>query len=158
MCSSTQTPAPRLLFEESFEDTHLKNRGWYDLADGTLASVTTREHAPGSNRALEVHFLRGAVTPVPRVAGRRLFPESESVYVSYWVKYSDTWVGSGKPYHPHEFLLLTNADDPYVGPSRTHLTAYIEHNYQNGGLAVIGIQDGENIDGRRIGADLGYLT
>ena len=158
MCGSVQSPGPKLLFEETFEDIDLKSRGWYDLADGTLASFTTREHAPHSTRSLEAHFRRGATTPVPKVAARRLFPESESVYVRYWVKYSDSWVGSGKPYHPHEFLLLTNADDPYVGPSRTHLTAYVEHNYQNGGVAVLGIQDGENIDARRVGADLGYLT
>src|SRR6185436_8496564 len=129
---SAAVQRPTLLFEDTFEDISLKQRGWYDLADGTLASFTSREHAPGSHRGIEIHFRRGDTSPTPRIAFRHLFPESESVYLRYWVKYSDNWVGSGKPYHPHEFMFLTNADDDYVGPSRTHLTAYVEHNYQNG--------------------------
>src|SRR3989449_8148514 len=54
-----------------------------------------------------------------------LFPYTtlfRSVYLSYWVKYSANWVGSGQPYHPHEFLFLTNEDGAYIGPSATHLT------------------------------------
>src|SRR4051794_19092043 len=64
---------PTLLFEERFEDINLKQRGWYDLADGTLASFTSREHAPGGERGLEIHFRRGDTSPTPRVAFRHLF-------------------------------------------------------------------------------------
>src|SRR5258705_13045597 len=37
---------PVLLFEETFEDIALARHGWYDLAEGTLASFTFQEHAP----------------------------------------------------------------------------------------------------------------
>ena len=143
-----------LLLEEKFEDDNLKKRGWYDLADGALASFTEKQHAPGSARSVAVKFQKGGTTPVPRVAFRHLFPETDRVYFSFWVKYSQNWIGSAKQYQPHEFQLLTNVDSEYVGPSRTHLTVYIEHNFRDGGYGVLGIQDGENIDESLIGADL----
>ncbi len=108
--------------------------------------------------ALEVHFLSGATTPTWGGAARRAFTATETVYVSYWVKYSSNWVGSGHPYHPHEFMLLTNEDGAYTGPSFTHLTAYVEENYQNGGVPRMSLQDGSNIDQSRIGVDLSAIT
>jgi len=59
---------------------------------------------------------------------RHSFTASDAVYIRYYVKYSDNWQGSNKPYHPHEFYLLTTADDRWIGPSNTHFTAYIEQN------------------------------
>ncbi|MGH7733088.1 MAG: Ig-like domain-containing protein, partial [Gemmatimonadales bacterium] len=91
-------------------------------------------------------------------AARHLFTPSNSVYLSYWVKYSPNWVGSGAIYHPHEFLFLTTEDGAYVGPSSTHLTTYVEHNYQNGGIPVLDMQDGSNIDQSKIGVDLTRTT
>ncbi|MBI4502258.1 MAG: hypothetical protein HY700_14000 [Gemmatimonadetes bacterium] len=145
---------PVILLSEDFEDNHLEWRGWYDLPGGRLESFGTEGHAPESKRSLRAHFLRGDRSPTPKVVARHLFAESDAVYLSYWVKYSEDWVGSGKPYHPHEFHFLTNVDSDYVGPSHTHLTVYVEHNYQNGGIAVLSLQDAANIDRARIGRNL----
>ena len=148
-------PSATVLLQETFEDASFASRGWYD---NTAMVTTTAQHITGSTRALEVHFPAGATTPTWGGAARRAFPATETVYLSYWVKYSTNWVGSGHTYHPHEFLLLTNEDDPWVGPSFTHLTAYVEHNYQNGGIPVLQLQDGMNIDQSRIGQDLTTVT
>src|SRR5437899_9958427 len=118
-----------MLVQETCEDEAIASRGWYDNLG---IATTTVEHISGSTRALEARFPAGATTPTWGGAARRLFGETESVYLSYWVKYSDNWVGSGHPCHPHEFQFLTNEDLLYTGPSFTHLTAYVEHNYQNG--------------------------
>src|SRR3989442_3091373 len=45
-----------------------------------------------------------------------------------------------------------------MGPSFTHLTTYVEHNYQNGGIPVLALQDGINIDQTHILQDLTALT
>ncbi|MDZ7697233.1 MAG: hypothetical protein U5R49_10030 [Deltaproteobacteria bacterium] len=71
--------------------------------------------------------------------------------MSFYVKYSENWEGSNKPYHPHEIYLLTNKDDAWAGPAYSHLTAYIE---QNEGEPLLGIQDGKNIDEANINVDL----
>src|SRR5438128_1138672 len=143
------------LLRETFDDANFAARGWYD---NTAMVMTTAQRTSGSVGALEVHFLPGSTTPTWGGAARHLFPETESVYLSYWVKYSSNWVGSGHTYHPHEFLLLTNEDDQWVGPSFTHLTAYVEHSYQNGGIPVLQLQDGTNIDQSRTGQDLTNVT
>ena len=145
----------KVLLDETFEDEAFRDRGWYD---NTALTTTTAQHVPGGARALEARFPAGATTPTWGGAARHLFGETESVYLSYWVKYSDNWVGSGHPYHPHEFQLLTNEDLLYTGPSFTHLTAYVEHNYQNGGIPVLAMQDGANIDQTRVGQDLTTVT
>jgi len=151
-------PAPTLLMEETFENASLAARGWYDLPSGGITSITTAEHVAGSTASLEAHFNTGDVYPTPRVFARHLFAETEAVYIRFWVKYSANWAGSGQPYHPHEFLIVTNEDTDYVGPSRTFLTLYVEHNYQNGGIALLAAQDGKNIDTTKIGQDLTNVT
>ena len=148
-------PGATILVQETFEDQAFGTRGWYD---NVAMTTTTAQHIPGSTRALEAHFTAGATTPTWGGAARHLFTATESVYLSYWVKYSANWVGSGQPYHPHEFLFLTNEDDAYIGPSATHLTTYVEHSYQNGGIPVLQLQDGLNIDQTRILQDLTALT
>jgi hypothetical protein len=104
---------------------------------------------------MEARFRRGESSPIPRTAARHRFSETESVYLRYRVKYSENWIGSGRDYHPHEFHILTNEDDDYVGPSHTHLTLYVEHNYRaGGGIPIIGFQDGKNIDPDRVDLNL----
>lgn len=136
-----------LLFEEPFEDTDFEGRGWYDNPNFLL---TTAEHAPGSTQAAELHFAQGAMKP-DLGFGRVLFEPTGSVYVSFYIKYSENWTGSNLPYHPHEFLILTNMDSKWEGPAYTHLTSYIEHNE---GVPLLSIQDAKNIDEARIGEDL----
>jgi hypothetical protein len=158
--SSPSVPLPStVLFQENFEDAALASRGWYDLPSAGLTSLTRAEHAAGSAQSIEVRFLVGRTNSVPTVGGRHLFTPTESVFLSYWVKYSSNWIGSGRSYHPHEFHFVTTEDDAYVGPAYTRLTAYIEHNYEAaGGVAVFAIQDARNVDVSRINQDLTTVT
>jgi|SRR3989339_517982 len=142
-----------VLFEENFEDTNFASRGWYD---STSPRLSTTEHIQGSTRSIEYRFLKGGISPVSGgTTSRKKFSETDRVYVSYWVKYSTNWTGSNRPYHPHEFLILTNKNGAWDGPSYSHLTAYIE---QNEGKPILGIQDGMNIDESKIGTDLTNIT
>ena len=141
-----------LLLEERFEDAQFARRGWYDGAGFVLS---TAEHIAGSTRSAEFRWRRGGTTPTTGGAIRRKFTPSDSVHVSYWVKYSTNYTGSNKPYHPHEFLLMTTRNGDWDGPAYTHLTGYIE---QNEGTPVLALQDGQNIDETRVGQDLTEVT
>jgi len=138
-CGACPPLGETILFQESFEDSNFASRGWYDTTGGALSST---EHIDGS-RSLECTFLQGGMGCDGGSPARHLFTESDSVYLSYYVKYSDNYVGSGKPYHPHEFNFLTNNDSAYIGPAGTHLTTYIE---QNSGRPLLALQDMLNVD------------
>jgi hypothetical protein len=141
-----------VLFLESFEDTNLASRSWYDSGS---VSLSTSEHIGGSARSIEFQFNQGSSTPVSGKSLRRKFTETDSVYIGYHVKYSANWQGSNRPYHPHEIYILTNLEDDYAGPAYTHLTAYVE---QNEGIPRLTIQDGKNVDETRIGLNLKDIT
>ncbi len=142
-----------ILFQEQFEDANFTARGWYD--NGGIQITGSEAHSGSS--AAEFHFTQGASVP-PGIAMRHLFSDTQSIYLSYWVKYSASWVGSGDLFHPHEFLFLTNEDSAFEGPSQTFLTVYVEHNYQNGGIPRLAAQDAKNIDLTSIGQDLTAVT
>lgn len=145
--------AQTVFFRESFENADFTSRGWYDLTGWT---VTTGE-AHGGSSSLELHFTQGATGPVGGGA-RHLFTDSESVYLSYWVKYSANWIGSGQSSHPHEFFFMTTEDTQFAGPAFSFLTVYVEHNYQSGGIPFLRAQDGENIDQGNVNRDLTGIT
>jgi hypothetical protein len=130
----------RTLFAEPFEDDDFASRGWYD---GPSGSLTTDEHVEGSTSSFVCRFAPGATGCEGGTPGRHLFDPQMGVCLSYWVKYSANWQGSGLPYHPHEFHFITNADTIYVGPANTHLTTYIE---QVGGTPRLALQDSRNVD------------
>ena len=132
-----------LLFEEDFENSSISSRGWYD---NTHVELSTAEHISGSTASAQYHFLQGATSPTSGDAQRHLFTPSNSVYVSYWVKYSANYVGSGQSYQPHEFYILSTLDGQYDGPSDNFMDIYIEQNYLNGGRPVIAIQDNRSIN------------
>jgi uncharacterized protein YjdB len=132
-----------LLFQENFEDANLSSRGWYDNTSTLLSTV---EHIAASNSSAQYHFLAGATTPTTGGAQRHKFTPSSSLYVSYYVKYSANWVGSGQTYHPHEFYAMSNLDGDFDGPSNAYMTVYLEQNYQNGGKPAMYIQDNKSIN------------
>lgn len=136
---ATNTASAALLFQEDFENANFSSRGWFD---NTGVAISTSEHIAGSTASAQYTFALNAQTAPSGNTMRRSFAETDEIYVSYHVKYSTTWQGSNLPYHPHEFYLLTNQNDPNVGPSVTHLTAYIE---QNEGVPILAIQDAQNI-------------
>lgn len=145
-------PCPSALFEEKFNDADFRLRGWYG---NTNLKLSYTEHILGNKGSAELQYNQGSKIPFSGSAIRKKFKETESVYVKYHVKYSSNWVGSGKDYHPHEFMLMTNKDGDWSGPAYTHLTVYIE---QNGGVPSIAIQDGKNVDGNRLGENLTTIT
>jgi hypothetical protein len=132
-----------ILFQENFEDTNLASRGWYD---NTGVQLSTAEHIAGSNSSAQYHFLVGATGPTSGGAQRHKFTPSNSFYVSFYIKYSTNWIGSGKAYHPHEFYALSTLDGDYDGPSENYLDVYIEDNYQNGGKPRLAIQDNKSVN------------
>jgi hypothetical protein len=123
-----------VLFQETFEDNSFTSRGWYDQA----MPITTAEHFSGTH-ALEIHYAPGTTIPFP--ATHRLVTPTPSVYISYWVKYSTNWVGSGQAWHPHEFMVMSTEDGAYQNPSDTYLALYLEQVYQNGGVPTMSMQD-----------------
>ncbi len=142
----TAPPPPgggTLLFSENFEDSNIGSRGWYDNPSATLS---TTEHIAGSTASAQYHWLKGATSPQGNGAQRHLFAASNSVYLSYYVKYSANYVGSGQDYHPHEFYILSSLDDQYDGLSEDFMTVYVEQNYLNGGRPVIAMQDNKSIN------------
>jgi len=132
-----------VLLQDDFEDAGFGTRGWYDYA--SIPTLTDTAHITGSTHALEVRFTAGATNPSWGLA-RRLFPASPTVYVSYWVKYSANWVGSQQLYHPHEFQILSDLDADYTALANSWMEAYIEQNYQNGGIPRLSIQDSRAIN------------
>ena len=136
-------PGGTVLFQENFEDANIASRGWYD---NTNTVLSTTEHISGSNSSAQYRFLAGATTPTVGNGQRHKFTPTSSVYISFYVKYSTNWVGSQKPYHPHEFYLMSTMDGDYDGPAFAYMTAYLEHSYQNGGKPVMMIQDNKSIN------------
>lgn len=150
--SGVDPPTEIKLFEEAFDDTNFASRGWYD---NTNLTISTSEHISGSLGSVEFRFTEGGTAPISGPAIRKKFTETDSIYVSYYVKYSANWEGSNRTYHPHEFQILTNLDGDWTGAAYAYLTAYIE---QNEGVPLLAIQDGKNIDEARIGLDLTGTT
>jgi len=132
-----------LLLQENFEDGSLAARGWYD---NTTAVLSTTEHIAGSNSSAQYRFLVGATLPTSGSSQRHKFTPTNSLYVSYYVKYSANWVGSGVAYHPHEFYAMSTLDGDWDGPSNAFMTVYIEQNYQNGGKPRLAMQDNKSIN------------
>lgn len=140
------------LIDEKFDDASLSSRGWYDSTNQVISKT---ERIPGSNGSLHYLFKAGATTPVSGGAMRRTFAETDSVYLSYYIKHSSNWVGSGRSYHPHQFHFLTNLDDKWSGLAQTHLTVYVE---ENDGRMQFVIQDTKNIDQSQINRNLTNVT
>jgi uncharacterized protein YjdB len=130
-----------LLFHEDFEDANIALRGWYD---NTSIAISTSEHVSGSNASAQYHFAKGGTSPGS--AQRHKFTPTNSLYISYYVKYSTNWVGSGQDYHPHEFYAMSTLDGDYDGPSQNFLTVYLEQNYLNGGRPRLAMQDNLSIN------------
>lgn len=132
-----------VLLEEGFDDNEagLAARGWYD---GNSATISTSEHQGGAG-SLQATMTNGQSTP-SWIVKRHLFTPTDSVFVSYDVKYSTNWVGSGVNFHPHEFYLLSEIDGDWDGLSSNTLTCYIEHNWNAGGFPQLAMQDSQRIN------------
>lgn len=147
------------LFQESFGDANFSQRGWYD---NTGLKVTTAEVGPGSTSSAAFSFVAGGTTPSSGGAMRKQFTESETLYLSYWQKYSSNWQEQAGGYGHHEIYVLSNQDDAYSNLAFTHLTSYVE-TWGTAGQAVavtphVTFQDGANVDQAKINVDLTKTT
>lgn len=150
-------PQGAVLLSEGFETGSLGSRGWFDAT--TVAVVADARPGSSGTRALQWHWTPGLVAP--QGASRIDFAPTNSVYLSYWIKQSANWIGSGRPYHPHLFHFLTTADDHWIGPSRTHLTLYDELLYRpglGGSVVTLALQDALMIDSKNLMVDLTNVT
>ena len=129
-----------VLFTETFEDTNLVSRGWYDSPSGAISAT---EHAPGSSHSFQCDFAQGASGCTGGNPNRHLFTPTDDLTVEYWVKHSSNWVGSGKSYHPHLFYILSDLDGDYDALAWNYLQTYLE---ENSGKLRIATQDGRNIN------------
>jgi hypothetical protein len=68
------------IFTESFDDTSLASRGWYDFGN---VQLSTSERIDGSTSSIEYHFNQGSSTPASGRVLRRKFPETDSIYIRY---------------------------------------------------------------------------
>jgi hypothetical protein len=137
----TPTPPPAAtLFTESWVGDY-RGRGWYD--GGTLGIVA----GPNGAKAVEFHWPKGATTPTSGGAIRRQFTPSDAVFVTYPIRYSANWQGSGQLYHPHEISILSTLDDKWQAPADPFLSVNIEHTVQGGGIRPrLAIQDSMSIN------------
>jgi hypothetical protein len=132
------------LFTEDFETTDFLGKGWYDQ---TTIPTSTAAHTTGSTRSMMWHWGVGTVNPLTAGAARHKFTPSSSLYISYWVKFSTNFVGSGKTYHPHEFTVLTTESMDYAGLAHTPLTLLVETTWSgSNGIPRMEGADGSNVD------------
>lgn len=118
-------PLQTIFFTENFDDSNFPARGWFDVVTGTLDGAV---YSPsGGSSSLKISWSAGMSSPTtPR---RHAIPASETVYLRFWVKFGTAvvpWQGSGLPYHPHIFQILTDADSEWIGPAQTNLSVRIE--------------------------------
>lgn len=123
-------PGELLLYEPA-EDLNLTSRGWYDATSTQVLDNTEYAAVNGSTGSLKYHFAPGATTPDSGGAMRIIFPETDDVYLSYYVKYSSSYIGSGSSSHPHELFFMSKEDtdfNAYTGPNDVFLHLKIEQN------------------------------
>jgi hypothetical protein len=111
-----------VLFNESFDDPALLQRGWYDGG-----KFTASENEPFAGKGcIEYRWEAGKTTPAGSSAIRHLFQPTDTVFVRFYVKLSKGWGWSGRPYHPHLVHFMTTENDKFRGPASSHLTVYVE--------------------------------
>lgn len=145
-------PSPDLLLREGFEHEGGLGAGWYD---NVHVDTSRAVQAPEGGRAAEFRFAAGASEPFSGGPSRRLFPPSDAIQISYWVRYGPEWPLATSRDLLLQCLVMTDGDDRLQAPSSTHLTCAIGI---SGATPFVSLQDTLNIDAERIGQDLGGIT
>ncbi|MSR60535.1 MAG: hypothetical protein EXS05_23315 [Planctomycetaceae bacterium] len=110
------------LFSESFDDSQLLKREWYDGDRFTIA-----EKLPyGGKGCIEYAWKADTTTPASSSGVRHLFEATDTIYLRCYIKLSKGWGWSGRSYHPHLMHFMTTQNEKFAGPAASHLTVYIE--------------------------------
>jgi hypothetical protein len=111
-----------LLFRESFDDSRLLKRKWYD---GEKFAIDKKDARTGLG-CLDFHWGANATTPHNSDGIRRLFEPTESIYLRCYLRLSKNWGWTGRNYHPHLIQFMTTENGKWHGPAGSHLTVYVE--------------------------------
>ena len=120
--STVRAGEATLLFNESFENKRLRERGWYD---GTRFTISKAEAFAGKG-CLEYTWKRGGTTPANSSGTRHLFEATDTVALRCYLRLAKGWGWSGRAYDPHLMLFMTTEKGKFDGPAASHLTVYIE--------------------------------
>jgi chitodextrinase len=119
--TQTESTGGSILFQEHFDDSSFAARNWYDEPNhGTIVS------GGQSGNCLQWAWSQGATKPTNGDAMRLQFTPTDSLYVSFYVKFQSGWRGSQQTYHPHMFYILSNLDSAYSALANNYLDTYIE--------------------------------
>ena len=132
-----ETKSSSILFSESFDDADLLNRNWYDGSKFKIVSAG----AYAGKGCIEYRWNDKATKPHTSSGVRHRLQATDELFIRYYIKLSENWDWSGRPYHPHLTHFLTTENNKWHGPARSHLTLYIEP--VNGRLRL-GATDMEN--------------
>jgi len=138
MASEPEAKPENILFSESFEDTNLAKRGWYD---GTKFCIVG--DAVTGKGCIEYEWSDSKSGVKGSSPVRHLFEPTDEVSIRFYLKLSKGWGWSGRNYHPHLTHLLTTENSKWHGPAASHLTLYIE---PVGGKLRLAAQDIQNKD------------
>ncbi|TAJ98443.1 MAG: hypothetical protein EPO39_18255 [Candidatus Manganitrophaceae bacterium] len=143
-------------FVEHFEDNSFASRGWYDNPRGTIDAANAKVGTGAFLCSMPV----GSAGCSGGAPARHLFTPTNSIYVSFWVKYSANYIGTGTNSGPHEFYIITTRESNFEGLSYNYLDFYIQQTVgtDGGGVPAIQIQDGKMIDITKIGTNLIGVT
>jgi hypothetical protein len=110
------------LFTEGFDDNNFASRGWFD---DTSVDIDTSTKYSGAG-SLRLSWAAGQTNPPLVMAMRKDFTATDSLYVSMYWRFSNSWVGSGVGYHPHVVMILSDRDDHWGALATNYLQTYIE--------------------------------
>jgi hypothetical protein len=138
------TPTQTVFFTEGFEDSSWSSRGWYDnTSHGKIATSSCH-----TGNCLQWTWAQGGTAPTNGNTVRKVFTATDSLYVSYWIKFATGWRGSQQAYHPHMITIPSNLDyaaDPYGPLANNYLNTYLEFISDIGSpyaiRSVLGLQD-----------------
>lgn len=117
-----EKPAPEIIFQDTFDDPRLNERGWYDGEQFTISEDQPHEGLG----CLEYRWKAKKTNPDSSSGVRRLFEPSDSIYLRFAMRLSTNWGWTGRDYHPHLMQFLTTENGKFDGPAATHLTVYVE--------------------------------
>ncbi|NOY37296.1 MAG: hypothetical protein GXO83_06940 [Chlorobi bacterium] len=114
------TRPEEILFYESFNDSALPNRGWYDET-----RIRIVDNAWSGKGCIEYEW-NDERKSCGSSGIRHLFQPTNEIYIRFYIKLSENWGWSGRNYHPHLIHFLSTENSAYHGPAASHLTLYVE--------------------------------